>query len=422
MFKRLHIKRWRQFADVDIVFHQHLTILTGANGAGKTTVLNLLSKVIGWTPEFVSSVKTSKTGKGVYNNSYELKDLKTIIDGILYPEKNFLGELTLSDGQVCSFLLPKEVASGTYDVDIKLKGLEKGVYVNSQRPNLPYKKMASISTEVLSRKQIFEKYNEFNKKYFFDTFRDHSEISATTVIKETLAGLAVFGQGNDSVAANTVTKDLLLGYEKILKCVLPPRIGFEKISVVVPEVVLCTKSGDFPLDAVSGGLASIINMTWQLYMFSEPEDSFVALIDEPENHLHPELQKSFLGNMIKAFPNVQFIVATHNPFMITSQRDSNIYVLDYNNDNKVQSKLLDHINKAGTANSILRNVLGIDSTLPGWAENILADSIKRYSESPITEDTFNRLRSELKEFGLDEFIPETIAAVAEEIRKNDQID
>ena len=191
---------------------------------------------------------------------------------------------------------------------------------------------------------------------------------------------------------------------------------------MVPEVVLCTKSGDFPLDAVSGGLASIINMTWQLYMFSEPEDSFVALIDEPENHLHPELQKSFLGNMIKAFPNVQFIVATHNPFMITSQRDSNIYVLDYNNDNKVQSKLLDHINKAGTANSILRNVLGIDSTLPGWAENILADSIKRYSESPITEDTFNRLRSELKEFGLDEFIPETIAAVAEEIRKNDQID
>ena len=68
-------------------------------------------------------------------------------------------------------------------------------------------------------------------------------------------------------------------------------------------------------------------------MFADISESFLVLLDEPENHLHPELQKSFLGNLIKAFPNVQFIVATHNPFMITSQKDSNVYVLDYNDKN-----------------------------------------------------------------------------------------
>ena len=47
MFKRLNVKGWRQFSDIDIEFHEHLTILTGANGAGKTTILNLLSKNIG---------------------------------------------------------------------------------------------------------------------------------------------------------------------------------------------------------------------------------------------------------------------------------------------------------------------------------------------------------------------------------------
>lgn len=57
----------------------------------------------------------------------------------------------------------------------------------------------------------------------------------------------------------------------------------------------------------------IIDITWQLYMFADTSESFVAIIDEPENHLHPELQRNFLGNLIKAFPNVQFIVATHNP-------------------------------------------------------------------------------------------------------------
>ena len=419
MFKKLHIQKWRQFSDVEIDFHEHLTILTGANGAGKTTILNLLSKSLGWTPQFVSAIEKDKNGNGVYFNGSEMKDLKTIIDGIIYPEKSFLGELILSDGRVCSFLLPKEITTGTFDVEIKFKNNEKGVYINSQRPNLPYKKMSAISTEILSREEIYNKYNEFTKTYVFDDYRNSMQLSATSVIKETLAGLAVFGEGNNSVSSNIEAKKLLAGYENILRCVLPNKIGFEKLSVIVPEVVLCTKTGNFPLDAVSGGLASIINMTWQLYMFSDPSDAFVALIDEPENHLHPELQKAFLGNMIRAFPNVQFIVATHNPFMITSQKDSNVYVLDYNDNHKVISRKLDHINRAGTANSILRNVLGIDSTIPGWAEDILKDSIERYSKQPMTEKTFKRLRDDLNKIGLGEFIPETISAIAEESRKYD---
>lgn len=42
MFKRLKISDWRQFSNVDISFHPHLTVLTGANGAGKTTILTLI--------------------------------------------------------------------------------------------------------------------------------------------------------------------------------------------------------------------------------------------------------------------------------------------------------------------------------------------------------------------------------------------
>ena len=46
--KRLQIQSWRQFRDLDIEFHARLTIITGGNGAGKTTVLNLLSRHFGW--------------------------------------------------------------------------------------------------------------------------------------------------------------------------------------------------------------------------------------------------------------------------------------------------------------------------------------------------------------------------------------
>ena len=69
MFTRLSIKDWRQFSNIDIVFHEHLTVLTGANGAGKTTVLNLLSKSTGWNPQFVSSYEKDEKGVSKYFNS-----------------------------------------------------------------------------------------------------------------------------------------------------------------------------------------------------------------------------------------------------------------------------------------------------------------------------------------------------------------
>ena len=69
MFKRLKISDWRQFSNVDISFHPHLTVLTGANGAGKTTILNLLSQSTGWDPQFVSSYEKDKAGISKYFNS-----------------------------------------------------------------------------------------------------------------------------------------------------------------------------------------------------------------------------------------------------------------------------------------------------------------------------------------------------------------
>ena len=149
-------------------------------------------------------------------------------------------------------------------------------------------------------------------------------------------------------------------------------------------------------------------------MFADTSESFVAIIDEPENHLHPELQRTFLGNLIKAFPNVQFIIATHNPFMITAEKDSNVYVLNYDEGNKVSSYKLDYINRAGSSNAILREVLGIDSSMPIWAEKTLDEIIRKYSQIELTSDSLTSLRQELSEIGLDNYIPDTIARVVEE--------
>ena len=59
-FKFMEISEWQQFSNVAIEFHDRLTILTGANGSGKTTILNLLAKHYGWDMASLATPKKDK--------------------------------------------------------------------------------------------------------------------------------------------------------------------------------------------------------------------------------------------------------------------------------------------------------------------------------------------------------------------------
>jgi predicted ATPase len=57
----------------------------------------------------------------------------------------------------------------------------------------------------------------------------------------------------------------------------------------MPDVVLITDSGD---DGASGGLLSLIDIAWQVFLYSQGRSAFTVIFDEPENHLHPYAKKS----------------------------------------------------------------------------------------------------------------------------------
>ena len=177
--------------------------------------------------------------------------------------------------------------------------------------------------------------------------------------------MAMFGEGNSRVQANDEVLSAYLGFVEALRTMLPVSLGFQDIAVRPPEVVLVTTSGEFILDAASGGILTIVDLTWRLYMFSQMNDGFVVTFDEPENHLHPTMQRTLMSRLLKTFPKAQFIIATHSPFMVSSVSDSNVYVLRYvdtdtdevqrgeqvavSESTRVVSQRLDTVNKAGSA-------------------------------------------------------------------------
>jgi len=91
----------------------------------------------------------------------------------------------------------------------------------------------------------------------------------------------------------------------------------------------------FALHEMSDGYSALLKIVMELLMRFEStdavvnyEESAIVMIDEIETHLHVELQKKVLPFLTKIFPNVQFIVSTHSPFVITSLENAVIYDLE----------------------------------------------------------------------------------------------
>lgn len=413
MFKSLQINNWRQFEKVHVDFHPRLTILTGANGAGKTTILNTVNRHFGWPSEIVGTpTRDEKTGglkflSDLWKYIFESTDAqKTSNDHIE------VGNIVYESDKICKLTVPAVVGT-TYNLNYSGQQGIKGLHIPSHRPVYKYQPISNISTSVITKEQAYNQYNQAK----VNRYQSGGGRFENYHIKETLISLATFGFGNEVVVRNNEAVNIFKGFEEILKIILPPKLGFEKVAIRIPEVVLVTKSGEFSLDAVSGGIASIIDLAWQLYMFEVPQKKYVVTLDEPENHLHPEMQKSLLPNFLKAFPSVQFIIATHNPFIISSVPESNVYVLNYNEVGKVDSMLLENIEKSGSANDILRDVLGIETTMPEWVDIEIDKIILKYSNSGITPENISAFKTDIKKVGLEKYVSTSVATLIEKSKK-----
>jgi hypothetical protein len=184
--------------------------------------------------------------------------------------------------------------------------------------------------------------------------------------------------------------------------------------------VLITNSGDFLLDAVSGGVAALIELAWQIFMFSERKGAdYVVVIDEPETHLHAAMQRRLMPSLVDAFPMAQFIIATHSPLVVGSVQDSHVYALRFRAEQNLQhgaepsvyGERLDLYDKSGSAEQVLREVLDVDVSMPLWAEKALKRIIDEYLSQPMNTETARRIRSDMIESGLARWVPDALTKI-----------
>lgn len=417
MFRRLSLQGWRQFRRVEIDFHPRLTVLTGANGAGKTTLLSLVSRHFGWSSTFLSTPRTRGSNEKLfYSADYwdldeEIASLSDVRQPLAGPQRQIGSIEYNTPSSVASLYVPTENAGYQYDVQIAGQQGVDGLHIPSHRATYSYQQVQSIPTVPRRRNEAFQSYINLIRTRLNG---GHTQWSPQYYMKETLIALATFGYGNTAVEADQESASIFEQFQDVLRRMLPPKLGFRRLVVRVPEVILETDTGSFSMDAVSGGAAAVIDLAWQVFMYQPGGSSFVVTLDEPENHLHPELQRRVLADLIAAFPTVQFVVATHSPFIVGSVPESNVYVLDYDETGKVTSTLLDTVNRAGSANEILRDVLGLAFTMPVWVESQLGTLIEKYSGREFTNETLSELRQEMTSLGLAKHAPQTIAKLAEQ--------
>lgn len=89
----------------------------------------------------------------------------------------------------------------------------------------------------------------------------------------------------------------------------------------------------------------------------------VLLIDEIDLHLHPQWQRELIRSLSGIFPQTQFIVTTHSPFIIQSMENVNLYTLNRVGDHTEVKHLGNRSYIGWKIEEILSEVMGLEEKI-----------------------------------------------------------
>lgn len=147
------------------------------------------------------------------------------------------------------------------------------------------------------------------------------------------------------------------------------------------------KHGILPVEMLSDGLRNAIAMVADLafrafklnpHLGKEAarQTPGIALIDEVDMFLHPSWQQSILGSLRTAFPQLQFIVTTHSPQVLSTIARENIRRLEQDDHGEIQAHAPDFSPLAHESGDALAKIMGTHREPP----LALQDDIRHYEQ------------------------------------------
>jgi predicted ATP-binding protein involved in virulence len=124
------------------------------------------------------------------------------------------------------------------------------------------------------------------------------------------------------------------------------------------------------------------------------EGQGIVLIDEIELHLHPKWQQGVLLNLQKSFPNIQFIVTTHSPQVLSTVDKSCIRKFTTNERGEDVLETPRFQTKGVVSKDILEQIMGTHAE-PNIAEARWLDDYSEYISSGKPDDAEVLLNSKI---------------------------
>jgi predicted ATP-binding protein involved in virulence len=262
-------------------------ILTGRNGSGKSTILRELFGLVGTEPQKHSSSDLSKLETLEYESQF--------IDQIDW--MNHWGEWTKLLFVRVHFPATRRPLFNSVEAPTPsmaashLLGKSSAELGPEMIQFLVNKKVAQAFSQIANRKEEVEAathFFELLEKDFRQLFADNS--LRISFIENQYDFDFILGDGR-KVKFN----DLPDGFASSLYLLMDLKLRVDAIRVEAKD------------------------------QFFDPPG--IVFIDEPELHLHLELQYQVLALLTTLFPNIQFIVATHSPAVISSIKNATVFDL-----------------------------------------------------------------------------------------------
>jgi predicted ATP-binding protein involved in virulence len=124
----------------------------------------------------------------------------------------------------------------------------------------------------------------------------------------------------------------------------------------------------------------------------------VMLIDEIDLHLHPSWQQRVLGDLMRAFPNTQFIVTTHSPQVLTTVKNENIRIIKQNSEGTWEALPPTTPEVKGVESSVaLNDIMGVNATPETEETKLYAEYIAEIENGAGTPGEITARKKQLKE-------------------------